>query len=624
MDFGVVLQTNSPARRVVELARRAEANGFTHVWVFDSHVLWQEPFVILARILAETERIVVGPMVTNPGSRDWTVLASTFATLNDAYGPRTICGIGRGDSALRVIGRKPRTLAEMAEAMRVVKGLVAGETVDYHGTEIRFPWVERGWDLPMWGAGYGPRALDTIGRHADGFVLQLADPQILEWTRAAVMQAATRQGRAPGSVATAVVAPAYVGDDIAHQREQLRWFGGMVGNHVAELVKRYGDNSSSVPKVLSDYIKDRADYDYSHHGRAGNPSTDFVPDNIVDRFCVLGRIEDHIAKLTTLRDMGTDHFAIYLMHDSEEATLDAYGQSVLPVLTGTAAARLPHGAASAPASAPRPEGRSHAARAGGRSSGGRETAGANRRDARPSGDGRAAGGWQAATGAEYERKGFSSRSGYGTRPALLIVDFINGFTDPGTGLGGDYGAELAVTAKLLDEFRARALPVFFTTVAYEPHLRDGGHFVAKVPALSILVKGSDWVNVDERIRPRPSEPVVLKKYASAFFDTRLEVELQGLGVDTVVIVGCTTSGCIRASAIDSMQNGFHTVVVRDAVGDRAQTPHEVNLFDIDAKYGDVVSSRDVLEYLRGLGERGGLGATAGDEFQRWWYSSPVR
>ena len=660
MDFGVVLQTNPPARRVVELAKRAEANGFTHVWVFDSHVLWQEPFVILARILAETERIVVGPMVTNPGSRDWTVLASTFATLNDTYGPRTICGIGRGDSALRVIGRKPRTLAEMAEAMRVVKGLVAGETVDYHGTEVRFPWLERGWDLPMWGAGYGPRALDTIGRHADGFVLQLADPQILEWTRAAVMDAAAAEGRAPGSVDTCVVAPAYVGDDIAHQREQLRWFGGMVGNHVAELVKRYGEGSPSVPKALTDYIRDRADYDYSHHGRAGNPSTDFVPDDIVDRFCVLGRVEDHIRKLTTLCDMGTGHFAIYLMHDAEDATLDAYGQSVLPVLAGTAAARSPHGSAPAPAIRPRPAGggvhTSHAGRSdggqapgaragdahrrGARSSGdgitasGRHSGGGyatrkradneERRGARPSGDGRTESDWRSAASADYEHKGFSSRSGYGTRPALLIVDFINGFTDPGTGLGGDYGAELAVTAKLLEEFRTRALPVFFTTVAYEPHLRDGGQFVAKVPALSILVKGSDWVKVDERIRPQPSERVVLKKYASAFFDTRLEMELQGLGVDTVVIVGCTTSGCIRASAIDSMQNGFHTVVVRDAVGDRAETPHEVNLFDIDAKYGDVVSSRDVLEYLRGLGRSGGLGATADDEFQRWWNRTPVR
>ena len=641
MDFGVVLQTNPPARRVVELARRAEANGFTHVWVFDSHVLWQEPFVILARILAETERIVVGPMVTNPGTRDWTLLASTFATLNDAYGPRTICGIGRGDSALRVIGRKPRTLAEMAEAMRVVKGLVAGETVDYHGTELQFPWVEDGWDLPMWGAGYGPRALDTIGRHADGFVLQLADPQILEWTRAAVMNAATRAGRAPDAVATAVVAPAYVGDDIAHQREQLRWFGGMVGNHVAELVKRYGESSPSVPKVLSDYIRNRADYDYAHHGRAGNPSTDFVPDDIVERFCVLGRAEDHIAKLTTLRDMGTDHFAIYLMHDAEEATLDAYGQSVLPVMTGTAAARSPYSHVSTAGMRPPPAGglpvgATPAASSGEPAPAGNRTGGDAPRSATPSGDGRSsgerqaavdrqpAGDWQSATRTDYERKGFSSRSGYGARPALLVVDFIKGFTDPGTGLGGDYGVELAVTAELLEEFRARALPVFFTTVAYEPHLRDGGHFVAKVPALSILVRGSEWVKVDDRIRPKPSERVVLKKYASAFFDTRLEMELQGLGVDTVVIVGCTTSGCIRASAIDSMQNGFRTVVVRDAVGDRARTPHEVNLFDIDAKYGDVVSSRDVLEYLRGLGTHAGLGPAADDEFLRWWNRTPAR
>ena len=628
MDFGVVLQTNPPARRVVELAKRAEANGFTHVWVFDSHVLWQEPFVILARILAETERLIVGPMVTNPGSRDWTVLASTFATLNDAYGPRTICGIGRGDSALRVIGRKPRTLAEMVEAMRVVKGLVAGETVDYHGTDLRFPWVEQGWDLPMWGAGYGPRALDCIGRHADGFVLQLADPQILEWTRAAVMEAATQQGRAPGSVATAVVAPAYVGDDVAYQREQLRWFGGMVGNHVAELVKRYGENSPSVPKVLTDYIRDRADYDYAHHGRAGNPSTDFVPDDIVDRFCVLGRVEDHIAKLTTLRDMGADHFAIYLMHDAEHETLDAYGQSVLPVLAGTAAARSPRFSAGASVTRPRTAGgavrTSPTGPSGDAREGGKRGSTEPWQRARSTGDRSKAGDWQSSSSADYERKGFSSRSGYGTRPALLIVDFINGFTDPGTGLGGDYGAELAVTAKLLAGFRARALPVFFTTVAYEPHLRDGGQFVAKVPALSILVKGSTWVKVDERIRPRPSEQVVLKKYASAFFDTRLDMELRGLGVDTVVIVGCTTSGCIRASAIDSMQNGFRTVVVRDAVGDRAEMPHEVNLFDIDAKYGDVVSSRDVHDYLRGLGERGGLGATADDEFQRWWNRTPAQ
>ena len=175
-----------------------------------------------------------------------------------------------------------------------------------------------------------------------------------------------------------------------------------------------------------------------------------------------------------------------------------------------------------------------------------------------------------------------------------------------------------MTAKVLAECRSRALPVFFTTVVYEPHLRDAGRFIEKVPALGILIRGSEWVKVDERIRPTPSERVIEKKYASAFFDTRLDMELRSLGVDTVVMAGCTTSGCIRASAIDSMQYGFRTVVIRDAVGDRAKEPHEVNLFDIDAKYGDVVPSGDVLRHLRGLGESGGIGASADEAFRRWW------
>ena len=331
MDFGVVLQTDPPASRVVELTRLAEANGFTHAWTFDSHVLWQEPFVIYSRMLAETERMTVGPMVTNPGTRDWTVLASLFATLNDMYGERTICGIGRGDSALRVIGRKPRTLAAMVECMGVVKGLMAGEEIDYMGSPIRIPWIEEGWDLPMWAAGYGPRALDTIGRHADGFILQLADPQILEWTAAAVRAAAEDEGRDSDEVKICAAAPAYVGDDIGHQRDQLRWFGGMVGNHVHDLVKRYGsDNPEMVPPALAEYIAAREGYDYAHHGKAGNPSTDFVPDEIVDRFCVLGTAEDHIAKLEHLRDLGVDHFGVYLMHDDQEATLTAYGDEIIP------------------------------------------------------------------------------------------------------------------------------------------------------------------------------------------------------------------------------------------------------------------------------------------------------
>jgi probable F420-dependent oxidoreductase len=182
----------------------------------------------------------------------------------------------------------------------------------------------------MWVAGYGPRALDLVGRQADGFILQLADPKILEWTMEAVKTAATDAGRDPDEIAFCVAAPAYVGDDLVHQRDELRWFGGMVGNHVEDLVARYGGDGSTVPQALTDFIKDRQDYDYLHHGKRKNPSADFVPDAVVDRFCVLGSTADHIAKLTELRDLGVDQFAIYLMHDAQEATLDAYGQHIIP------------------------------------------------------------------------------------------------------------------------------------------------------------------------------------------------------------------------------------------------------------------------------------------------------
>ena len=335
MDFGVVLQTNPPASRVIETAVRAETLGFTHGWTFDSHVLWEEPFVIYSAMLAATERMIVGPMVTNPGTRDWTVLASLFATLDEMHGPRTICGMGRGDSALRYIGRPPTTLATMSASMSVIKRLVAGESVTLRDTELRLPWVpDGGWGLPMWVAGYGPKALELAGREADGFILQLADPQLLQWTAGAVRQAAAAAGRDPAEVTICVAAPAYVGDDIEHQREQLRWFGGMVGNHVVDLVSRYGADESRVPAALSSYIRGRQDYDYSHHGRAGNPSTDFVPDDIVDRFCILGPASRHIERLEELRGLGVDHFALYLMHDDADATLEAYGESVIPSLAG--------------------------------------------------------------------------------------------------------------------------------------------------------------------------------------------------------------------------------------------------------------------------------------------------
>jgi probable F420-dependent oxidoreductase len=330
MDFGVTLQTNPPASRVVELTRKAEDLGFSHAWTFDSHILWQEPYVIHSQMLSATERITVGPLVTNPISRDPSVTASTFATLNDMFGNRTICGIGRGDSVVRVLGRKPTTLKQLEEAMHVIKELAEGRAVDFSGVGVKIPWVEHG-KLEVWMAGYGPKALGLIGRKADGFILQLADPVILEWTMKHVHDAAREAGRDPREVKICVAAPAYVGEDLAHQREQCRWFGGMVGNHVADLVSRYGEDGE-VPHALTDYIKAREGYDYSHHGKADNRSTDFVPDDIVDRFCVLGTVEDHVEKLEELKDLGVDQFNVYLMHDAMDETLDAYGEEIIPSL----------------------------------------------------------------------------------------------------------------------------------------------------------------------------------------------------------------------------------------------------------------------------------------------------
>jgi probable F420-dependent oxidoreductase len=343
MDFGVVLQTDPPATRVIDLAKRAETYGFTHAWTFDSHLLWEEPFVIYSRILNETHKLVVGPMVTNPATRDWTVTASLFATLNEMYGNRTVCGIGRGDSAVRVINGRPVKLAEMKEAIGVIRGLANGEAVDYKGTTLRLPWSPDS-QLEVWVAAYGPRALALTGEVGDGFILQLADPQITAWSIAAVQRAAEAAGRDPDAITICVAAPAYVTDGteagLAHGRDQCRWFGGMVGNHVADIVNRYGADGAAVPTALTDYIKNREGYDYNEHGRAGNTHTSFVPDDIVDRFCLIGPPEAHVARLEELRALGVDQFALYLQHDDKDGTLRGYGEKVIPAVNRREAAKL--------------------------------------------------------------------------------------------------------------------------------------------------------------------------------------------------------------------------------------------------------------------------------------------
>jgi probable F420-dependent oxidoreductase len=333
----VVLQTTPPSARVVELARQAELYGFSHVWTFDSHILWQEPFPIYTQILAQTRSVIVGPMVTNPATRDWTVTASLFATLNEMFGNRTVIGIGRGDSAVRVTNGKPTTLATLREAVHVIRELANGRSVDYKGSQLRLPWATKS-RAEVWVAGYGPKALQLTGQVGDGFILQLADPDIAKWTIETVRNAAADAGRDPMSIKICVAGPAYVTNDVAYGRDQCRWFGGMVGNHVADIVGRYGD-SGAVPQALTDYIKGRTGYDYNQHGQTGNTHTEFVPDEIVDRFCIIGDEAHQVQRLNELKAIGVDQFAVYLQHDAKDETLRSYGERVIPAIADAVLAK---------------------------------------------------------------------------------------------------------------------------------------------------------------------------------------------------------------------------------------------------------------------------------------------
>jgi probable F420-dependent oxidoreductase len=335
MEFGVVLQNDPPASRVVDLARQAETHGFDYVWTFDSHLLWQEPFVVFSQILAATRKVIVGPMVTNPATRDWTVLASSFATLNEMYGNRTVCGIGRGDSAVRTLAGKPSNLATLRESIHVIRELANSRAVEHNGRKVQFPW-SRGSALEVWVAAYGPLALKLTGEVGDGFILQCADPAGASGMTRRGRAAAAAAGRDPDAIKFCVAAPMYVGDGDspaarAHMREQCRWFGGMVGNHVADIVAKYGQGSQ-VPKALTDYIAGRQGYDYNEHGRAGNSHTQFVPDEIVERFCLLGSPREHVEKLQALRALGVTQFAGYLQHDNKDETLRMYGERVIPAM----------------------------------------------------------------------------------------------------------------------------------------------------------------------------------------------------------------------------------------------------------------------------------------------------
>jgi probable F420-dependent oxidoreductase len=326
MQFGFTLKPEHSLERTLALTRQAEDAGFDYGWLFDSHVLWRDPYPLLTLMAGATTRLRLGTCVTNPGTREPSVTASSLAVLDEISDGRMDLGIGRGDSARRVLGKPPITMANTEEAIRVIRALVAGESISYEGTEIVFPWT-RGWALPVWVAGYGPMAIAMTGRVADGIILQLADPDLVRWFVGQLRDAEVAAGRERGSVKVQSAAPAHVGPrDLG--RERTRWFPALVSNHVVDLVNKYP--REELPEALTGYITDRTGYDYLHHAEVGSSNAAFVGDEVADRFCVLGSADEHIAKLRELADAGVDQFNLYLMNGDEEQQVEAYGKDVIP------------------------------------------------------------------------------------------------------------------------------------------------------------------------------------------------------------------------------------------------------------------------------------------------------
>jgi probable F420-dependent oxidoreductase len=336
LTFGVTVLPDPPYTRMIELMQLAESHGFEYAWTYDSHVLWQESFPVFALVADRTSTIKLGHMVTNPGTRDPTVLASAYATLHDISDGRMVMGIGRGDSARRYIGQQPVKVAEFEAALQMIKPFMNGQEVDWNGRELQLKWVRP--ELPeieMHVAGYGPKALAVGGRRGDGIIIQLADPDIIQWIMETARAAAKAAGRDPAALKCIVSAPSHVTDDLQDAREQVRWFPAMVSNHVQDLIDRYGTDGSSVPKALTDYVQARKFYDYDEHSRVGAKHGEFVTDEICDRFCVIGNVDQCNRKLRELEQIGVDQFNIYLMTHGQEETLRAYGDDILPAFASS-------------------------------------------------------------------------------------------------------------------------------------------------------------------------------------------------------------------------------------------------------------------------------------------------
>ncbi|MGB8986372.1 MAG: TIGR03842 family LLM class F420-dependent oxidoreductase [Candidatus Sulfotelmatobacter sp.] len=326
MQFGITLKPDISVDRIVGLTRQAEAAGFEYGWLFDSHVLWMDPYPLLTLMAANTQRMRLGTLVTNPAVRDLTVTSSLFATLNLISGGRMELGIGRGDSSRRVLGKKPVSWSQLETAVKIFRDLTAGREIEYEGQSTRLTWAQ---DSPrVWIAGYGPKVLHMAGRVADGIILQFADPDLISWCLGFVKEGARAAGRDPKQIEVMSAAPVWVSDDLAVARERVRWFPALVSNHVMDLIRQY--KPEDLPPALTSYVQDRGGYDYLHHCVVESDNANFVSDEVVDRFCIIGTPKAHQEKLRKLASAGVTQFNLYLMCGDEEQSLETYHHDVLP------------------------------------------------------------------------------------------------------------------------------------------------------------------------------------------------------------------------------------------------------------------------------------------------------
>ncbi|MGA8765286.1 MAG: TIGR03842 family LLM class F420-dependent oxidoreductase [Candidatus Sulfotelmatobacter sp.] len=326
MKFGITLKPDISIERIVGLTRQAESVGFEYGWMFDSHVLWKDPFPLLTLMATNTERMRLGTCVTNPATRDLTVTASLFATLNLISGGRMQLGIGRGDSSRRVLGKKPVSWSQLEAAVKEFRDLTAGREVQHDGQPTRISWATG--SPPVWIAGYGPKVLHMAGRVADGIILQFADPDLISWCLGFVKEGARAAGRDPKIIEVMAAAPVWVSKDLSTARERVRWFPALVSNHVMDLIRQY--KPEDLPPALTSYVQDRGNYDYQHHCEVESDNANFVSDEVVDRFCLVGPAEAHREKLRALARAGVTQFNIYLMCGDEEENLDVFQREVLP------------------------------------------------------------------------------------------------------------------------------------------------------------------------------------------------------------------------------------------------------------------------------------------------------